>query len=172
MLDCSLIWVSLWKVFCLLLLFTILNLSCSITNDVFWDVYILFLDVTLRILPTLFIVPINIYMFFKIRRIQKSRENIKLSVSINATLLLIVLTHMILTIPYNIMGIILSAPFFYTNYFQSNPYVDMDTVFAITYIMKLFSHAINHFLYCFTNQEIREETMQSFICLKKIVFRD
>ena len=79
---------------------------------------------------------------------------------------------MILTIPYNVMGIILSAPLFYTNYFQSNPYVDMDTVFAITYIMKLFSHAINHFLYCFTNQEIREETMQSFICLKKLVFRD
>ena len=138
----------------------------------FWSVYTLFLDVTLRILPTLFIVPINIYMFFKIRRIQKSRENIKLSVSINATLLLIVLTHMILTIPYNIMGIMFSSPLFYTNYFESNAYVDMNIVFAITYIMKLFSHAINHFLYCFTNQEIREETMQSLTCLKKLVYRD
>ena len=122
-------------------------------------------DIILRILPTLFIVPMNIYMFIKIRDIAHKSKSAK--IQINATLLLIVLTHMILTIPFNIMIIIVSSPI-NTHvddvYFNNTFY----TAFSITYIMKIFSHAINHFLYCFTNLEIREETIKafSFTCCK------
>ena len=101
----------------------------------------------------------NVYMFIKIKGIAHKSKSA--TIQINATLLLIVLTHMILTIPFNIMTIIMSAPI--NNHVND---VDFDdtfyTVFSITYIMKIFSHAINHFLYCFTNHEIREETIKAF----------
>ena len=106
-------------------------------------------------------------MFVKIRRIQKSRENVRVSVAINGTLLLIVLTHMVLSIPYNVVGIILSAPAI--DFFERHVYKNLHAVFPVTYIMKLFSHAINHFLYCFTNEEIRNETMHTFACLKGVL---
>ena len=80
----------------------------SITRHPFWAAYIFVHGIILRILPTLFIVPMNVYMFIKIKGIAHKSKSA--SIQINATLLLIVLTHMILTIPFNIMTIIMSAP--------------------------------------------------------------
>ena len=88
----------------------------------------------------------------------------------STTLVYIVLTHIVLTMPANITYICLTVPNDSAAhiYDVSEKYPTLDSFASVTYVMYVLGHAINHILYCLTNKQIQDETWKMILRCKNL----
>ena len=87
----------------------------------------------------------------------------------STTLVYIVLTHIVLTMPANITYICLTVPNDSVHIYDVadvNP--ALYTFASVTYVMYVLGHAINHILYCLTNKQIQNETWKMLLRCKNL----
>lgn len=175
-----------------------------VTQKPIWDIYLFIFHASMRVIPTLFIIILNLQMYFEIKRrmVEQKKATLqqyslakyqsRLSVisrgmsiastseittseivkkviekwkfkdarkaawkmTQRSTLLWIVVTHVLLTLPANVMYII---------NLQNNSALHelssgLETAFNFTYVLYVIGHTINHALYCMTNSQVQKET--------------
>lgn len=169
----------------------------AVTEKIIWDWYLIIFHASMRVIPTLFILILNLQMYFEIKRrmverkkatLQHSLPNLQsrlsvisraMSISENntttaeivkkviekwkfkdvrkaawkmtqrSTLLWIVVTHLLLTLPANILYMITLTYKLSTH---------LETTYNFIYALYVIGHTINHALYCMTNKQVQQET--------------
>ena len=105
------------------------------------------------------------FAFYFIRNYREVRRAAR-KFTQSSTLVVIVMTHILLTIPANTMYIYFSVPNNDTT--VSNSSDSLKNFAALTYVLYVIGHAINHILFCLTNKEIQKETGKIIMNCKNI----
>ena len=84
----------------------------------------------------------------------------------SSTLVVIVMTHILLTIPANVMYIYFSVP--NNDISLYNAPKALREISCFTYFLYVIGHAINHILFCLTNKQVQKETGNIIMNCKNI----
>ena len=78
------------------------------------------------------------------------------------------MTHILMTIPGNIMYIYFSIPNNSVSTYNVDQVDVLGSVANMTYVLYVIGHAINHVLFCLTNKAIQKETSKILVNCKNM----